>query len=72
VKHELTNFWKLRCFGVVEDLSRNVCRNMKTAMETLNISVIPAEASSGNVPYKVQNVAARPFSVEKAKKETGN
>lgn len=34
VKHELTNFWKLRCFGVVEDLSRNVCRNMKKTTKT--------------------------------------
>jgi hypothetical protein len=61
VKHELANFWKLTCFGLFEDLSRNVCRNMKKTMKSLNMSGIPADASSGNVPDRVQNVAATPF-----------
>jgi len=72
VKHGLTNFWKLRCFGLVEDLSRNVCRNMKKAMKSLSISGIPADASRWNVPYKVLNVAVTPFSVEKKTKNTRN
>jgi hypothetical protein len=72
VKHGLANFWKLRYFGLVEDLSRNVCRNMKKAMKSLNISGIPADVSRGNVPYKVLNVAATPFSVEKKTKKIRN
>jgi hypothetical protein len=72
LKHELANFWKLTYFGLIEDLYRNVCRNVKKTMKSLNISGIPADASSGNVPDKVQNVAATRLSVEKKMKETGN
>jgi hypothetical protein len=63
IKREPANFWKFRCFGLAEDLSRNVCRNVKKTMKSLNISSIPADASSGNVPDIVQKVAAIPFSV---------
>jgi hypothetical protein len=65
VKHELSVFWKLRYFGLVQDLSRNFCRNRKKTMKILIISGIPEDASSGSVPDKVQNVAATPFSFEK-------
>ena len=69
MKLELANLWKLICFGQVEDQFRNVCRNVKKIMKSLNISSILAEASSGNVPDRVQNVAARPFFVEKKTKK---